>query len=428
LAFPAASSRLLSTLSLFAAMAIAASALACRSPERSPTGPTGDSPTVTATVESVPVPLRVQVGGLQGTAYQLAVDVTFRETAGIPARITRIDVVVVDGSGERGTRSIEVSIDLAARGMVRRTLDETVNVRGSRAPARLLISGSGSSQTGRVFTLQAAEAPVAMQGAPTFPDLVLVGAGDIADCGPNAEATARLLDRIPGAIFAAGDTVYPNGTADRFTNCYEPTWGRHRARTFPAPGNHDWEVGDGGPYFDYFGPAAGPRGLGYYSFDLGDWHIIALNSNVAAHPGSAQFEWVRRDLAERPSLCTLAFWHHPVFSSGEHGSTPVMRDIWRLLDAHGVDLALTGHDHGYERFAPQDADGRRDTQGIRQFVVATGGAPLYRSTVILPNSEVRERQSWGVLKVTLRASRYEWEFVPIDGQSFRDLGSDVCMP
>jgi hypothetical protein len=426
--FSAACLRPLAWLSLSAAIALPLTAFACRSPERSPTGPTTNTSQVTASVESIPVSLRTQIGGLQGAAYQVAVDVTFRETGGIAGRITRIDVAVVDRNGERGTRSLEVAIDVAARGMARQRLAETVSVRSGREPVRLSISGAGMGETGRPFNVQSAEVPVAMEGAPSFPDAVLVGAGDIADCGANAEATARLLDRIAGAIFAAGDLVYPNGTPDRFAACYEPTWGRHRARTFPAPGNHDWEISAGGPYFDYFGPAAGPRGLGYYSFDLGDWHILSLNSNIAATAGSPQFEWVRRDLADRPSQCSLAIWHHPLFSSGEHGNNPVMREMWRLLDSLGVDIVLTGHEHGYERFAPQDADGRGDPLGIRQFVVATGGVPLYRTGVIKPNSEVREQETWGVLKLMLRTSGYDWEFVPIEGQSFRDVGGDVCRP
>jgi hypothetical protein len=410
------------------AMALCLIVFACHSPERSPVGPTTDVPQVTASVEAVPVPLRTQIGGLQGAAYQLAVDVTFRESAGIAGRITRLDVAVVDRNGERGLRSLEVAIDVAARGMAQQRLAETVSVRGGREPVRLLISGSGLGRAGQPFNVRAADVPVALEGAPSFPDAVFVGAGDIADCGPNAAATAQLLDRIPGAVFVTGDLVYPNGTAESFAKCYEPTWGRHRARTFPAPGNHDWEIGAGGPYFDYFGPAAGPRGLGYYSFDLGDWHILSLNSNIPATAGSPQFEWVRRDLADRPSLCSLALWHHPLFSSGEHGDNPFMTDMWRLLDSLGVDVVLTGHEHGYERFAPQDASGQRDPSGIRQFVIATGGAPLYRVGVVKPNSERLEQQTWGVLKLMLRASSYDWEFVPIDGQSFRDLGSDACRP
>jgi hypothetical protein len=284
--FPAEFVRPLWRLSLVATIGILLGTFACRSPERSPVGPSTDVPLVTATVDSVPVPLRTQIGGLQGPAYQLVVEVTFRESAGVAARITRIDVVVVDRNGERGNRRVEVSLDLAARGAVRQTLAETVSVRGGREPARLLISGAGLGQSGRPFNVQAADEAVAIEGTPSFPDAMFVGAGDIADCGPASEQTARLLDRIPGAVFAVGDVVYPSATPEQFAKCYDPTWGRHRARTFPSPGNHDWEIDAGGPYFDYFGAAAGIPGLGYYSFELGDWHIMSLNSNVPSTPGS----------------------------------------------------------------------------------------------------------------------------------------------
>jgi hypothetical protein len=259
------------------------------------------------------------------------------------------------------------------------------------------------------------------------PDAVFVGAGDIADCGSrSAEATARLLDRLPGSVFTLGDNVYPQGTAEQFANCYEPTWGRHRHRTYAAPGNHDWDASAGAPYFAYFGAGAGPAGLGYYSFDVGGWHVLSLNSNVAAHPGSSQYEWARNDLALAPRACTLAYWHHPLFSSGRYGNNPQMADMWRLLNGAGAEIVLTGHEHHYERFAPQDADGRFDPQGMREFVVGTGGTALRPAEGGQPNSEVRESQTWGVLKLTLRASSYDWEFVPIDGQSFRDFGSGDC--
>jgi len=192
----------------------------------------------------------------------------------------------------------------------------------------------------------------------------------------GAERTARLLDRLPGYVFSLGDNAYPSSTPELLAKCYEPTWGRHRVRTYASPGNHDWEVLAGAPYFAYFGAAAGPSGLGYYSFDLGAWHVLSLNSNIDVQPGSPQYEWVRRDLATPTGICTLALWHHPVFSSGGYGNNPHMRQMWRLLDAAGVELVVTGHEHSYERFSPQDADGRPDANGMRQIVVGTGGANL----------------------------------------------------
>jgi hypothetical protein len=255
----------------------------------------------------------------------------------------------------------------------------------------------------------------------------VVAAGDIARCGrASTTGTAQLLDQIPGHVLTLGDHTYPMGSPESFRDCYGPTWGRHQARTFPAPGNHDWEVESGGPYFDFFGPSAGPPGVGFYGFTLGGWRLLSLNSNVRAHAGSAQYEWVRSELDANLRSCTLAYWHHPLFSSGPNGNYGQMRDVWRLLQSRGVELVLVAHDHAYERFAPQDADGLPDPLGIRQFVVGTGGGGLYRMARLQPNSELFHDQTFGVLKLTLSASGYAWEFVPIEGQSFRDFGTGVC--
>lgn len=260
---------------------------------------------------------------------------------------------------------------------------------------------------------------------PTGPS-VLVGAGDIAVCGATSTAsTAALLDTITGTVFTAGDNVYDRGTTEEFVNCYGPTWGRHKARTRPAPGNHDYVTGNGAPYFAYFGEQAGPAGLGYYSFTAGDWHVISLNSNVPAGQGSAQLEWLRADLRENPARCTAAIWHHPVFSSGRNGPQTVMRDVWRLLQESGADLVINGHDHLYERFARLDAVGRPDAgAGMREFIAGTGGAPLYEFHGISPGSEARIA-AWGVLKLTLYTSGYAWEFVSVQG-GIVDQGQDIC--
>ena len=255
---------------------------------------------------------------------------------------------------------------------------------------------------------------------------VLVGAGDIGFCGMGgAEATARLLDRFAGTVFTAGDNAYVSGTHDEFQNCYGPSWGRHLSRTRPAVGNHDFGRG-GGDYFEYFGASAGPAGAGYYSYTVGPWNVIALNSELPSGSASAQMAWLRNELSSRPSLCTAVYWHRPLFSSGRHGDNPDMRDAWRALYEFNVDLVIGAHDHSYERFAPQDADGRLDpARGIREFVVGTGGAPLYEFPSIRPNSEVRA-SVWGVAAFTLSAGGYQWEFVPVEGQSFRDSGSASC--
>jgi len=261
--------------------------------------------------------------------------------------------------------------------------------------------------------------------APTDP--VLVGAGDIAHCEERGdERTANLLRNIPGTVFTTGNNAYESGTARQFRECYEPTWGRYKARTRPVPGNHDYRTRGAAPYYRYFGANAGPAGLGYYSYDLGAWHVIALNSERPPVPGSAQQEWLSADLAADDGACTLAYWHRPVFSSGEHGSDPTMADTWKQLDEAGVDVVLTGHEHSYERFAPQSHEGVADPNGIRQFVVGTGGRDLRPFRTVHANSEVRNSSSHGVLKLTLHAASYDWEFVPVRGSTFRDSGSEAC--
>lgn len=258
---------------------------------------------------------------------------------------------------------------------------------------------------------------------------VLVGAGDIASCNADkAEATAKLLDKITGTVFTAGDNTYATGTAQEFIECYGMSWGRHRQRTRPAPGNHDYLSAQAAPYFKYFGANAGPPGRGFYSYDLGAWHILSLNSNVAAATwGKGQEQWLRQDLTANKSFCTLAYWHQPLVSSGKtHGNNPHLRSLAEILYRYAVDVAVSGHDHIYERFALLDASGKADPRGIRHFIVGTGGAALYEIGVVKPHSEVRNVTSHGVVKFTLQATSYDWEFVPIAGQSFRDRGSAPC--
>lgn len=227
-----------------------------------------------------------------------------------------------------------------------------------------------------------------------------------------------------------GDNVYDKGTAREFADCYGPTWGRHLGRTRPAPGNHDYGNGRAVAYFDYFGTAAGEPGKGWYSFDLGGWHLVALNSNCAAAggcgPGSEQERWLRADLAAHPRTCTLAYWHHARFSSGLHGDNDVTEGLWRALHEAGADVVLTGHDHDYERFAPLAPDGRPDAAGIRQFVVGTGGRSPYPFRSPVPGSEVRHAAGYGILRLTLKDKGYSWRFLPVDGSTFADSGEAAC--
>jgi hypothetical protein len=228
-------------------------------------------------------------------------------------------------------------------------------------------------------------------------------------------------------VLTTGDNAYPVGAATDFLACYDPTWGRHLARTRPSPGNHEYYTDGAAPYFAYFGPNAGTPGRGYYSFDLGDWHVVALNSNIDFAAGSAQDRWLRADLAASHSRCTLAYWHHPLFSSGAHGNNPPLIDVWRILYAFGVDVVVNGHDHDYERFGRQTPGAVADpARGIRQFVVGTGGTPLRPFGAVRANSRVRDSATHGVLKLTLHAADYDWDFVPIKGQTFRDSGHGTC--
>ena len=270
--------------------------------------------------------------------------------------------------------------------------------------------------------------PIPPPVTPPALDEVFVGAGDIGWCGPDGRPsqTAALLDAVAGSvIFVAGDAAYFSGSLDDYLKCYEPSWGRFKTRTRPAPGNHDYETPGAAGYFAYFGASAWPPG-GYYNYTLGAWHIVALNSQISAFPGSPQMDWLRSDLIANPSLCTLAYFHTPVFGSGTNGGNEQMRAVWRVLYEFGVDLVINGHNHSYERFAPQDPDGNPNSaRGIREIVVGTGGAPLTDFPRIRANSEIHS-STWGVLKLTLRADRYDWQFVPVAGASFSDTGTATC--
>jgi acid phosphatase type 7 len=263
---------------------------------------------------------------------------------------------------------------------------------------------------------------------------VLVGAGDIADCADlsGAEATAKLLDAIPGTVFTAGDNAYEGGTAEQFAKCYNPTWGRHKARTRPSVGNHEFHSGGATPYFDYFGANAGDPKKGYYSYDLGAWHIIVLNSECAevggCQAGSAEEKWLQSDLSSLTAACTLAYWHKPLFSSGaKHGDDPEMKAFWQDLYKAHITIVINGHDHDYERFAPQDPEGKPDpAKGIREFVVGTGGKNHRPFAKPETTSEVRNADTYGVLKLTLLPHGYGWEFIPEAGKTFRDSGTGSC--
>ncbi|MDQ3879892.1 MAG: DNRLRE domain-containing protein [Chloroflexota bacterium] len=276
-------------------------------------------------------------------------------------------------------------------------------------------------------------------------DPVIVAAGDIA-CDPldpafnaglgtgsacqQAAVASLAAAEHPDAVLTLGDTQYDDGLLTAFNASYGPSWGSLLSLTRPVPGNHDYHTVGALGYYGYFGAAAGDPAKGYYSYELGTWHVVALNSNCSSvggcAAGSPQEAWLRADLQAHPTSCILAYWHHPRFSSGPHGSDASAQALWQALyDAH-ADVVLSGHDHDYERFAPMDAFGTRDQWfGIRQFVVGTGGKSHYAVTGVAPNSEVRDGSTFGVLRMTLRTGSYSWEFRPLGG-TLADAGSAGC--
>ena len=283
-----------------------------------------------------------------------------------------------------------------------------------------------------------ADAPTTTTESPLRLDpdatVTVLAAGDIASCSEDGdEETAALLDSRDGEILVLGDLAYENGSEANFDRCYDPTWGRHRNRSWPSPGNHEYSTDDADAYFDYWGTSAGPERRGWYSIALGAWHVVSLNSvacsdDVGCDADSEQIRWLRADLERNRARCTLAFFHHPLFSSSVRGPAPEVRPLWEALHAAGADVILTGHQHHYERFAPMRPDGRIDRErGIRSFVVGTGGRSLYR--LVDPRvggSEVADARSYGILEMTLRPDGYDWEFVGVDGTEFTDGGSDTC--
>jgi hypothetical protein len=254
-------------------------------------------------------------------------------------------------------------------------------------------------------------------------DAILVGAGDISACDTNNdELTAQLLDAIPGTVFTAGDNVYPDGTYTQYSNCYDPTWGRHKSRTKPIPGNHEYNTSNATGYFQYFDNVPA-----YYAYNLGSWRIYALNSEIDVSASSPQVMWLQSDLAANPSQCVLAYWHKPRWSSGAtHGSDSAYQTLWQILYEAGAEVVLTGHEHNYERFAEMNVSGAAISEGLREFVVGTGGRSHYPFGTILSTSQVRNSTTYGVLKLTLHSDSYDWQFVPVAGSTFTDSGSTDC--
>lgn len=280
------------------------------------------------------------------------------------------------------------------------------------ALALLAASISGCTQVATVSTQ--ASSPVAARPA----TVRVVAAGDIATCdGAHDTATGKLVRALaPRAVLTLGDHAYDDGGRAAFA-CYDAAWGSFRGRTFPTPGNHDYATSGAAGYFEYFGPRAPAP---YYSFNLGGWHLVSLNSEIEHGAGSEQVRWLRADLRADRHRCELLFWHRPRWSGGLHGSDPGLQALWRAAYDHRVELVLTGHDHNYQRFRKQDVEGRRnDARGVRQIVVGTGGASLYPAGWIR-NRRAATSSDYGVLELVLRPRGYDTRFVPAAGSSYTD--------
>jgi hypothetical protein len=276
----------------------------------------------------------------------------------------------------------------------------------------------------RLWTVTATHRPRARSAL----DPVVVAAGDIAEAGGHQQMTSdRVLELDPDRVLVLGDNQYPGGELAMYRNFYGPTWGRFKARTRPVPGNHDYETPRAAGYFAYFAKLARPKGRSYYSFELGGWHLVALNSSIDHGPGSAQERWLRADLMTTAKRCILAYWHFPRFSSGAHqGSWGSVGAFWNDLYAARADVVLSGHEHSYERFARQTPWAKASRQGIRQFVVGTGGAHLLGFAARQPNSQVRIGNAHGVLELVLHPASYNWRFVSEDGDVLDNGGPVPC--
>jgi len=398
---------------------------------------------VSGTVQSAKLRLWVQAsGGTQDGPFVKATGTSWSET-GITWRNrpgTNSDVLEDKGALTNGTW-VEYTVTRAVKGngavsFVLRPESNDGAIFDSREGAnkpQLVITLAGSTPAPTpTLTPTRTPTPTPTPTPTSGGSATLLAAGDIAGCATSGdEATAKLLDGLAGTVVTLGDNVYDSGTASEFTNCYNPTWGRHKSRTKPAPGNHDYLTSGASGYFGYFGAAAGASTKGYYSYDLGSWHIVALNSNCSqaggCGVGSPQETWLKNDLAAHPTTCTLAYWHHPHFSFGNYSTDTRMQALWQALEAAGAEIVLSGHDHNYQRWAPQTWNGTKDTaRGIREFVVGTGGKNHYPLGSPPANVEKSNGDTFGILQLTLRATSYDWKFVPEAGKTFTDSGSTAC--
>jgi hypothetical protein len=410
-----------------AALVVAAGATAARPGGGSVTLAITDASVVEGSAGTAAIVFTVQASGSLKSAASVAF-ATADGTATAPA-----DYAAASGTlaFDRRTKTRTVTVQVV--GDTADEADESFQVRLSGATGATIADGTGvgtivddDTGGGTGDPVVAAAGDIACDpGHPSFNN----GQGTATEC--RQLATSNLLVGAgDAAVLLLGDNQYEDGTLAKYNASYDPSWGRVKATTRPAPGNHEYNTAGATGYYAYFGAAAGDPARGYYSYDVGTWHLVALNSNCAAiggcGAGSAEEQWLRADLAAHPAACTLAYWHHPRFSSGEHGSDTLTSALWQALYDAGADVVLVGHDHHYERFAPQTAAGALDqARGLREFVVGTGGRSHYGTPTIRANSEVRNSDTFGVLRLTLRPAGYDWRFVPAVG-SFTDAGAASC--
>jgi len=400
---------------------------------RAVTDNTWDEQTITYNTAPPPGPVVATTPRAAADAFT-SVDITGLVAGGgvVSLAVTAADRLRV-ASRESGELAPQLIVEVTSTSSSTST-STTTTTSTTLAPTSSSTSNSTTTTLGQTITTlgptTTTPAPVPGSGDPT-----IAAAGDIAcdSLTPGATtchqaATADLLTAGNfTAVLGLGDHQYPSGALDDFNAYYDPTWGRVKAKTYPAPGNHEYQTSGAAGYFAYFGDRAGPAGRGYYSFDVGSWHLISLNSEISMAAGSPQLTWLQADLAASSQRCTLAYWHKPLFSSGPHGNDSSVKPLWDVLYAADADVVLAGHDHDYERFAPQTPSGSADaTRGIREFVVGTGGKEHYSISSTKPNSQVHNTDTFGVLRLTLHPDGYDWKFLPEAGKTFTDSGTGSC--
>ena len=363
-------------------------------------------------------------GSKNAGSLQLTSNTTWSESGLTWANQPAIDGATIASVG-KVTANTWVELDVTAA----ITGNGTYSIAGISNNADEAIFDSRESANAPQLVINTAAPSPSPTPTPDPGGAVFVGAGDIAGSGTGDSATAALITALPNTatVWAAGDNAYDSGTLTEYNTWYHPTWGQFKNRTIPAPGNHEYGTSGASGYFDYFGALAGPNRNGWFSKDVGDWHVISLNSEVSMSAGSPQETWLRQDLAANTKACTIAMWHSPIFTSGSHSPDTATRPLFQALYDYNADVLIQGHNHNYERFAPMNPSGQVDTvRGIRSFVNGAGGRSHYSFNGVAANSEARNSDTYGVLKFVLKANSYDWEFIPEAGKTFRDSGSGTC--